>query len=380
MLPSMAPSPRTDPLRPLRPKAPLDTDAAPLLVIWEMTQACDLACVHCRASATPFRDRLELDTEEAKHLLDDVAAMGAPLLVLTGGDPAKRPDLVELVAHGTARGLTMALTPSGTGLTTRALLEGLKGAGLARLAVSVDGPDAATHDEFRRVKGSFADTMRILEEARSLEMPTQINTSLSPLNIGALDAMADLVERMGSVLWSVFVVVQTGRATRSLLLDADTLETTLQRLAELAETRPFAVKTTAAPHFRRVMLERKASREVIGLLDSKGVIAGPRSINDGSGFVFVSHRGDVYPSGFLPVRCGNVRKESLADVYREHPLFKSLRDPDQLKGKCGVCPFRHVCAGSRARAYAATGDPLESDPLCAYIPRAWAERERAASD
>lgn len=350
-------------------------DERPFLAIWELTQACDLVCAHCRASATPDRDAGELTTAEGKALLDTLARMRVPLVVLTGGDPAKREDLAELVAHGTAAGLVMAVTPSGTPRMTRERLVELKAAGVARLAVSVDGPDAETHDAFRGVVGSFAESLRILRTARELGVEVQVNTSVGPHNHRGLPAMAAFCRDVGAVLWSVFFVVPTGRAGASLLLGPARVEALLEELAELAHDAPFDVKTTAAPHFRRVQLERRA--KAVGIhteVDEHGVVVGARGINDGSGFVFVSHRGDVYPSGFLPVSAGNVRQADLHALYREHPLFRSLRDEDALHGKCGVCPFRRVCGGSRARAWATDGDVLGADPLCVYEPRAWKDR------
>jgi radical SAM protein len=351
-------------------------DARPLLAIWEMTQACDLACVHCRACATPARAAGELSTEEGKRVLDRVHAMGTPLMILTGGDPAKREDLVEIVRYGASIGLTMALTPSGTPLTTRALLADLKGAGLARLAVSVDGPDAATHDAFRRVDGSFAESVRILREARALGLEVQINTSVGPHNMKSMAAMAAMVRELGAVLWSVFVVVPTGRAESSLLLGPKAIESLFEELATLADGAPFDVKTTAAPHFRRVLMQRRGDSATVGVLsdvDEHGLVRGMRGINDGVGFLFVSHEGEIFPSGFLPVSAGNVRRDDLVDVYRDSPLFRSLRDLNAIQGKCGVCPFKRVCGGSRARAYAMTGDALGADPLCAYVPKGWGE-------
>jgi radical SAM protein len=349
----------------------------PLLAIWELTQACDLACVHCRACATVARDAAELTTDEGKRLLDAIAEMGTPVMVLTGGDPAKRPDLVELIAHGTRAGLAMAVTPSGTPLMTRALLAEMRDAGLVRLAVSVDGPNEAVHDAFRRVEGSFAETMRILADAKELGVERQINTTLGAHNLEALPLMAKLVADVGAVLWSVFVVVPTGRAGTSLLLGPQAMERILGQLAEIAEHAPFDVKTTAAPQFRRIQLERRSRGTPTGVLrdvDEEGQVRGPRGINDGAGFLFVSHRGDIYPSGFLPVSAGNIRDDrvAVAEVYRSSPLFRQLRDAE-LSGKCGVCPFRKVCGGSRARAYAMTGDLLASDPLCAYVPKEWLE-------
>ncbi|HSQ64315.1 MAG TPA: TIGR04053 family radical SAM/SPASM domain-containing protein [Polyangiaceae bacterium] len=354
-------------------------DDHPLLAIWELTRACDLACVHCRASSVTSRDPLELTLDEGKRLLEQIAAMGTPLMVFTGGDPAKRPDLVELIEHGAKTGMTMAVTPSGTRLMTRELLATMRDAGMARLAVSVDGPEAATHDAFRRVQGSFEHTMRILSDANALGIERQINTTLGHHNREALPAMAKLVKDVGAVLWSVFVVVPTGRANKALLLGADELERALVELAEIAETAPFDVKTTAAPHFRRVQMERRTkSVGVLHDVDADGQVLGPRGINDGQGFLFVSHHGDVFPSGFLPVSAGNVRKDDIAALYRTSPLFTRLRDVSSLGGKCGVCPFRRVCGGSRARAYAMTGEMMDYDPLCSYVPKGWVEPAKAA--
>lgn len=347
-------------------------DDHPLLAIWETTQACDLACVHCRACAKALRDPDELSTAEGFALLKKLADMHVPLLVLTGGDPAKRPDLVELVAEGTRLGLTVAVTPSGTPLLQQEGLRALKEAGIARLAISLDGPDAETHDTFRGVIGSFEETMRILDEASELGIPVQINTSIGPHNVKSVRAMAELVRGLRAVLWGVFLVVPVGRAGGSLLFGPQRVEMLLEELVTLGREMPYDIKTTAAPHFRRVLMQAR-EKQAVGLLNeinSDGVVRGPRGITDGVGFLFVSHVGEIYPSGFLPLSAGNVRSDDVATVYRDSPLFKQLRDADSLGGKCGVCPFRRVCGGSRARAYAATGDVMAEDPLCAYIPKA----------
>lgn len=362
----------TQPLRADQRSTPIDHH--PLLAIWELTQACDLACVHCRACAVSGRDPLELSTVEGRRLLDSVAAMGTRLMILTGGDPAKRDDLVELVRYGASIGLVMAVTPSGTGLMTRPLLEELKAAGMARLAVSIDGPDAATHDAFRRVDGSFAHCLRILEDAKELGIERQINTTIGPHNHRALAPMAAMVERLGAVLWSVFSVVPMGRADTALMISPDELERALEELADIAKGARFDVKTTAAPHFRRILLEKHAKGHALGVLrdlDEAGNVKGPRGVNDGVGMLFVSHQGEVYPSGFLPISAGNVRRGSLASMYRDGPLFRALRDGGPTEGKCSVCPFIRVCGGSRARAYAMEGRIDASDPACAYVPRNW---------
>ncbi len=302
-------------------------------------------------------------------MLGSVAAMGAPLMVLTGGDPAKRPDLVELVRHGSGLGLRVALTPSATPLVTRELLIELRDAGLARLAVSLDGASRGLHDGFRGVEGSHARTFEILRCARELGITTQVNTSITRFNRHELPAIADHLVDLGIELWGVFFVVPTGRGATEVCLPASEVEEVLVWLATVAERCAFDVKTTAAPQFRRVLLQRKFQREnIVGLRDGIGRAA--RGVNDGQGVAFVSHIGEVSPSGFLPVPCGNVRDEGLAQIYRQHPVFRALRDPDTLGGKCGVCEFRKVCGGSRARAYATTRNVLAEDPACAYVPRA----------
>ncbi|HEU5074105.1 MAG TPA: TIGR04053 family radical SAM/SPASM domain-containing protein [Polyangiaceae bacterium] len=341
-------------------------DERPFIAIWETTQACDLACRHCRASATPARDLGELDTAEGMRLLDALAAARVPLVVLTGGDPAKRPDLVALVSHGVSRGLGMALTPSATPLVTSELIHALASAGLSRLAISIDAPDSETHDAFRGVPGSFERSLVILRDANAAGIRTQINTSLHSGNIHALRRMTSIVEQSGSVLWSVFFVVPTGRAGVQLLPSASEVEAALDQLAGIAASARFSVKTTAAPHYRRVLLQRKKAGAAHVSAGTHGAPA--LRVNDGRGFLFVSHRGEIFPSGFLPIGCGNVRSDDVMEVYRKHPTFVELRDPDGLHGKCGACEYRSVCGGSRARAYALTGDRRASDPLCAYVP------------
>jgi AdoMet-dependent heme synthase len=341
----------------------------PFMVFWETTQACDLACKHCRADARPERDPEELTRAEGFRQLEDVHAMGCPLVVLTGGDPAKRPDLLDLVRHGSALGLRVALTPSATPLVTRALLEQLADAGLARLAVSLDGATAASHDGFRGVTGSFARTFEILRDARAAGLTLQVNTTVTGWNVDELEQIADQLRAFTIQLWGVFFLVPTGRGEALQVLEPDAAEAVLERLVAIARTAPFDVKTTAAPHFRRVLLQHQVRRrEIVGIDD--GVGRAPRGVNDGQGIVFVSHRGEIYPSGFLPLACGSVRREGLAAIYRRHPVFTALRDLDALGGKCGPCEFRRVCGGSRARAYAMTGDLFAEEPACAYVPRA----------
>ncbi|MDE2510670.1 MAG: radical SAM protein [Elusimicrobia bacterium] len=333
----------------------MDFNAKPAVVIWEVTQACGLACVHCRAEARPWRDPKELSTEEGLGLVDQIADSGAPLLVLTGGDPMERPDLEAFVRRGVSRGLHVALSPSATPKVTRPALLALKAAGLHRVAVSLDSHLEKNHDAFRRVAGSYRRTLEIARDAREIGLPLQIGTTISALNVRGLEAMAASVEALGVVLWSVFFLVPTGRAGSGLMISAGECEDVLRRLHELSRRVRFAIKTTEGPHYRRVVAERTGRRSGSG-------------INDGKGFAFVSHHGEVFPSGFLPVSAGNVRERSLGEIYRDSPVFRSLRDSSRLKGRCGLCEFKDLCGGSRARAYAATGDMLAEDPWCAYLP------------
>jgi radical SAM protein with 4Fe4S-binding SPASM domain len=337
----------------------------PFIAIWETTRACDLVCLHCRADACKDRDPGELSTDQGKRLLDELAAGGVPLVVLTGGDPAKRRDLVELVAYGTSRGLSMALTPSATPLVTDDLIRELAAAGLSRLAISIDGPNAAVHDGFRGVAGGFDCALHILETARSCGLSTQVNTSIHTGNIDLFPDMRDLVKGLDCTLWSVFVVVPTGRAKRGMVLSAEQVETLLGNLADAAESVPFAIKTTAAPHFRRVLLQRKKENPT-----ARGRL--PGWVNEGRGFMFVSHQGEVFPSGFLPIPCGNVKDTNPLEIYRNHEVFRGLRNEDAFAGKCGVCEYRKVCGGSRARARAQEGDMFGSDPACVYVPPRYA--------
>ncbi len=351
----------------MKPALAPSFETAPFIMFWELTQACDLACKHCRACAQPERDPLELSTIEGERLLVEARDMGTPLVVLTGGDPAKRPDLVHLVRFGRQLGLRMALTPSATPLVTPELLRELVDAGLSRLAVSLDGVRRGQHDAFRGVQGSYGHTLSILREAHALGLTTQVNTTLTAYNEHDLDRLADLLTKFEIELWSVFLLVPTGRGQDLSGLEPHAVEAQLEKLADISERVPFDIKTTAAPHFRRVLLQRKTRKSaVVGLAD--GIGRAPRGVNDGQGVVFVSHRGEIFPSGFLPISCGSVRSDRLGEVYRNHPLMRSLRDPDALQGKCGRCEFRRVCGGSRARAYAVHGDPLAEEPSCAYQP------------
>ena len=353
----------------------VDFNERPFIAIWEVTQACDLACVHCRASAQPERHPEELSTLEGKQLIDQIAAWKVPVFVLTGGDPIKRPDLFELIEYARSVGVHISLTPSATPLLTRDVIIRLKQAGLARLAVSMDGASAATHDAFRGLSGSFARTLDAVRWANEVGLPVQINTTFSRRNIGEINEIVGLMEQLRIALWSVFFLVPTGRGKLNDLLNAQEFETVFEKLYQLSQTASFDIKTTEAQHYRRFVLQKKVAAKRTGGIHVETRVStdqigrAPRGLNDGKGFVFISHKGDVFPSGFLPLPAGSIRKESLESIYRHSPLFRNLRDTSRLEGQCGACEFKEICGGSRARAYALTGDPHGQEPCCVYIPR-----------
>ena len=386
----------------------IDFNRSPFVVIWETTQACDLACKHCRACAIPSRSPEELTTGEGFRLIDMVLEFAdnggrPPLFVLTGGDPMKRPDIYDFISYGSGKGLSVAMSPSATPLVTRAGILKMKECGLARMAISIDGPDADSHDAFRGVPGSFAHTMKMVEWSNEANLPLQIHTTISRYNRERLDDFSDLMLSMpGVVIWSLFLLVPTGRGKAEDIVTAEDFEAVFNWLYDFSKRAPFDVRTTAAQHFRRVVLQRRAAekrqgigesanrrigesstinhqpltidhqpskRDIAFTTRSDGISRAPKGVNDGNGFVFVSYNGDICPSGFLPIVTGNVQQNHLVDVYRYSPVFQQLRNPDGFKGKCGYCEFRYVCGGSRARAYALTGDYLESEPFCVYHPR-----------
>lgn len=360
---------------------------SPLLVFYEVTRACDLLCRHCRAEAQPRRDPAELTTRQARQLIAELTIFPKPpLLVFTGGDPLKRGDVFELVGHAADLGLRTAMTPSATPLVTAEAVGRLRSAGLGRLAVSLDGATKRTHDRFRRVRGSFVSTLRVINDAQGCGLPVQVNTTVASHNVGELDAMAQVLAAFGGVVtWSVFFLVPTGRAACSdaagcvpRRLSGDEVEAAFETLWRLSRRMPYAIKTTEAPHYRRfVALKAAAHRRGDGSAAGVGAGVEPAAVpehfvgtNDGKGVMFVGHSGEIYPSGFLPIPCGRFPFESVVHVYQKSVLFEALRDPDRLKGKCGACEFRRVCGGSRARAFAVSGDPLAEEPDCAYVPRA----------
>lgn len=344
---------------PTHARARSDYSQAPVVLFWEITRACALACRHCRADAQPRRHPQELTTEECFAVVKEITRFHPqPILIITGGDPLMRRDLFEVAAYAVSRGLRTSLAPSVTALITPRNLARAYQAGIRHISISLDGATPEVHDEFRGVGGSFQRTLWAIRAAQDAGMTVRINTTVSKWNWTQLEAMAELVSASQAELWDLFFLVPTGRARAEEMLSAEEHEEVFHWLYDLSRTVPYRVRTTLGQPFRRVALQRAAG-------EGRPMDPLP-STNDGKGVCFISHVGDLCPSGFLPLPCGNVHTHSLVMVYQNHPLFQALRDPRRLKGKCGVCPFNSVCGGCRARAYACTGDYLEADPCCSF--------------
>lgn len=373
-----------------------DLNERPFLIIWETTQACDLACRHCRAEASPIHDPLALSFQEGCQLIEQVESFGSPrpLFILTGGDPFKRKDIFDLVQTAAQRGLPVAVSPSGTPLLNAANLQHLKQNGAKAISLSLDASTAAAHDEFRRVPGSYDWTLKGWRAAQQAGLKIQINSTVTRYNLFDLPDLFALVRKMGAMTWSLFFLVPTGRGISEDEISPDDYEAVMHFLYDASKY--IGLKTTEGHHYKRVVLQRAAletlgipPEEVFHLNDTyrrlkeglQAVTRGvdlpapsdhirrtPMHVNSAQGFVFISLRGDVFPSGYLPLKAGSVRETSLVEIYRDSPLFRSLRDQTQLKGRCGRCEFRPVCGGSRSRAYAMTGDVLAEEPFCTYEP------------
>ena len=387
-----------EPMHNIPARGGLNFDETPFLAIWEITQSCDLACKHCRAAAQPIAHPDELTNAEAKNLIDQIAEMHIPIFVFTGGDPLKRKDVFELIRYAADKGVQVAVTPSATPLLTREAMFKLKEAGLVRLGISLDGSTPEIHDTFRGLPGAWARTIQAIEWANEAGIPIQVHTTISRHNAKDLDNLCALFEKLAIVMWNVFFLVPVGRGQLGDLLSGEEFEDVFGKIYELSHRVSFQIKTTEAMHYRRYLLQHNLEERRIGHGHGQGQGLGhpgsgaaaayepgaptadaktrtaswaTRRVNDGKGFMFISHVGNVYPSGFLPIHAGNVRETPLAEIYREAPIFKSLRDTSKLEGKCGACEYKEICGGSRARAYALTGDPLAPEPCCIYQPKNW---------
>lgn len=341
------------------------------LVAWETTRNCNLSCVHCRASATCGPYSGELDTAAAYRLLSQIARVGQPIIILTGGEPLLREDIFDIAAYGTQLGLRMVMAPNGT-LITPDVAAKMAASGIKRISISLDGATAESHDRFRGVSGAFDGALRGITHAKAAGIEFQINTTITKTNLDEIPKILALAEQLGAVAHHIFLLVPTGRGKYIVdqAIDAREYERTLNWFYDQRNRTSLQLKATCAPHYHRILRQRAKEEGQAVTFQTHGLDAVTRGCLAGSGFCFVSHRGIVQPCGFLDLPCGDVTKDDFADIWRKAEHFQTLRDPNLLKGKCGLCEFRKVCGGCRARAYEAVGDFMAEEPLCLYDPPA----------
>jgi len=345
-------------------------DRALRLVAWETTRNCNLSCIHCRASATQGPFSGELDTNASYRLMDQIAHVAKPIIILTGGEPLLRTDIFDIATYGTDKGFRMVMAPNGT-LITEGIAKQMAGAGIQRISVSLDGAARESHDRFRGVEGAFEGALRGIRLAKSAGMEFQINTTITKTNLHEIEKIQGLAVELGAVAHHIFLLVPTGRGKYIVNqeITAVEYEHTLNWFYDQQEKTPLQLKATCAPHYYRILRQRAKQDGKSITFKTHGMDAVTRGCLGGTGFCFISHRGIVQPCGFLDVNCGDVTQTSFADIWNRSDIFLSLRNVDNLKGKCGVCEFNKVCGGCRARAYEATGDFLAEEPLCSYQPR-----------
>ncbi len=383
-----------------------DITKKPFIIFWELTRACLLACKHCRAKAQTKRHPDELSTRECYGVVEQILDFKKPypLVIITGGDPLMRDDLFDIIDFMTSNGLRVAIAFSGTKLATKDKLEKMRSLGVSRIAISIDGSNPDIHDYFRGKTGTFEKSLEIIKDARDVDLPVQINTTVTNYNIPDLPNIMKLCIENEVVLWDVFFLVPTGRARADIMPSAQEFEDVLCWLYDVNKETPLNIKSSAACHLRRIehmrdkgiydiklgevyyklrdkleSLERelgfgdyKGDKEIVTGAYGRSMSDGIRrmtGITDGRGMMFISHIGEVYPSGFLPLTAGNIREQTLEEIYINSRIFRDLKDPNNLKGKCGICEYRFICGGSRARAYAMTGDYLAQEPRCVYVPK-----------
>jgi heme b synthase len=358
---------RTSAARPPSRKA---EELIPRLIFWETTAACNLKCIHCRASAVDFRSPDDLSAEESFGLLDRIASFSKPVIVLSGGEPLLREDIYDIAAHGTSLGLRMVLATNGT-LVTPAVARRLREVGIQRISVSIDGASASTHDEFRGQPGAFLAALAGIENAKAAGIPFQINTTITKHNLEEIPEILKMAVRIGAVALHVFLLVPTGcgkQIADEEMITPEQYEDVLNWLYDKSKETPMSLKATCAPHYFRIMRQRAAEEGARISAEEHGFDAMTKGCLAGTGVCFVSQKGDVYPCGYLPVSAGNVRETPFDEIWRSSELFRVLRDESLLEGKCGPCEFKNICGGCRARAYAETGNYLTEEPYCVYTP------------
>jgi AdoMet-dependent heme synthase len=357
------------------------------LVFWETTAGCNLECAHCRRlDVSQTLSQEDLDTAQARRMIDEIAAFAKPILVLSGGEPLMRPDIFELSSHAVAQGLPVALATNGT-MIDEPTADRIASSGIRRVSISFDGAKAATHDAFRKQNGSFEAALAGLRRLRARGVSVQINTTVTRHNVDELEAIYHLALREGAEALHLFMLVPVGcglEIAEEQMLSAERYEAVLNWLYDISKEGRIQTKATCAPHYFRIMRQRQKEEREAGQASSQtdqtshtGLTQAPaghpmhaatKGCLAGSGVCFVSHKGEVFPCGYLPVHCGDVTRQNFREIWEKSEAFLRLRDASQLEGKCGLCEYRFVCEGCRARAYAATGNFMSEEPFCAYEP------------
>lgn len=339
------------------------------LVAWETTRRCNLSCVHCRAAAEDHHYDNELNTQAAFTLLDQIREVGQPIIILTGGEPLLREDIFDIASYGTKIGLKMVMAPNGTLITKENALK-MKASGIKRISISLDGATKERHDTFRGVEGAYDGALRGIRLAKAAGLEFQINTTITKANLEEIPKILELAESLGAVAHHIFLLVPTGRGKYIIdqAIDAAAYEETLNWFYDQRDKTALQLKATCAPHYYRILRQRAKAEGKKVTFESHGLDAVTRGCLAGTGFCFISHIGEVQTCGFLDVKCGDITKSTFKEVWDHSDVFKKLRHPDDFGGKCGVCEYRKVCGGCRARAFEATGDYMAQEPLCTYIP------------
>lgn len=349
------------------PEAPA---LAPNVIAWESTHACNFACGHCRAQAQKLPDSNQLTTQEALSLVDQIAHLCKPVLIISGGDPLQRKDIFEIASHASSCGIRVVMSPSGSDITPD-VIEKMKASGVKMISISLDGSRPDIHDNFRHMHGAFELAMKNMTYARQGDLPFRVNTTVTQHNLHDLSEILKLAAEVCAKEWDVFMLVPTGRGKVEMEISPSQYEETLQFIYNASRASPIPIKMTCAPQYMRVIAQKQhqQQREPAQLPTRGGRPTGGRGCMAGNGFCFISHIGEVFGCGFLPIPAGNIRQQSFKQIYQQSPLFVELRNHSLLKGKCGACEYKTICGGCRARALSIHKNHMEEEPYCVYTPK-----------
>lgn len=343
---------------------------SPRLLFWELTEGCNLKCIHCRATAQPNRNNEELTTIEAFRIVDEIVSFSDPIVVLTGGEPLYRPDFFEIAGYAVEKGLRVAMATNGT-LITKEIAKKIKETGIKRVSISLDGANKQTHDGFRGIEGSFDQALLGAKYLQEEGVEVQFNTTISKNNIDEIEDILKLAIDKKAVALHLFMLVPVGCGVQiadSQMLPADQYEEVLGWFYEQSRVVPLEIKATCAPHYYRIIRQKAKEHGEKITFQTHGMAAMTKGCLAGTGVFFLSHKGKVQPCGYLPVEAGDVKQQTVEQIWNDSDVFLSLRDNDKLEGKCGVCEYINVCSGCRARAYYETGNYLAEEPYCIYEP------------